>query len=81
MRRREAEDLALQEIEDPDLVATVRSELSPTPLSELREAAADRAMTFMSSQISPPISCRVPTDYYALRSRARGRDRDTSRER
>ena len=38
MRRQEAEVLALQQVEGPDLAATVRSELSPTPLRELPEA-------------------------------------------
>ena len=81
MRRQEAEVLALQQLDGPDLALTVPAELPRTPLSELPEAAADSATTFMSPQIGPLISGPGPTDYPALRWRARGRDRDTSRER
>lgn len=81
MTRQEAEALALQQVEGPDLAATVRCELSPTPLSDLPEAAADRATTFMSSRMIPPISSPRPSDQHTPRWRPRGRDRDSGRER
>ena len=45
MTRQEAEALALQQAEGPDLARTVRAELSRTPLSELLEAAAPSLST------------------------------------
>ena len=81
MTRQEAEALALQQAEGPDLARTVRAELSRTPLSELLEAAADRATTLMSPQISPLISGPVPTSYPAPLWRARDPDRESGRER
>ena len=81
MRRQEAELLALQQVDGPDLAPTVPGELLRTPLSELPEAAADSATTFMFPQIGPLIRGPVPTDYPALRWWARGRERDSSRER
>ena len=81
MRRQEAELLALQQAEGPDLAATVRSELSPTPLNEARETAAHRATTIISPQITPLINGPEPRDHHTPRWRARDRDRGTGRER
>jgi hypothetical protein len=81
MRRQEAEVLALRQVDRPDLAPTVPAELPRASLSELPEAAADRATTFMSPQTGPLIRGPVPTDYHEPPWRPRGRDRDTSRER
>jgi len=81
MTRREAEDLALQQIEGPDLAPRTRSELSPTPLSELPEAAARRAATFMCTQLTAPIDGPGPADHPSLRWPTRGQDRGITSER
>jgi hypothetical protein len=81
MTRQEAEALALQYVDGPGLTPAVPAELPRTPSSELPEAAADHATIFTSPQIDRLISGPASTDYPALRWRARGRDRNTSRER
>jgi hypothetical protein len=55
MRRREAEPLAHQQVEGPDLPATARSALSHTPLAEIAEAGADRATTVLAARMNPTI--------------------------
>jgi conjugative relaxase-like TrwC/TraI family protein len=80
MRRREAELLAVQHLEGPELPAAGRSELSGTPLSAVAEAGADRATTFTSAEMSPTIRSPGRCDHLRLRPPARDSDRETGRE-
>jgi hypothetical protein len=54
MRRREAERLAIEQIEPPTLPAAAPSELSRTPVAELQEAGADRAATSTPNPFTAP---------------------------
>ena len=77
MRRREAELLAVQQLEGPDLPAS--GEISQTPLTELAEAGADRATILTSSSMSAVI--RSPGGPTRTRfAGGREPDRDAGRE-
>jgi hypothetical protein len=80
MRRREAELLAVQHLQGPELPTRERSELLDTPLSAFAEAGADRATTFPSIHMSPTIRSPSRSEPSRLRPPARESDYETGRD-